>query len=434
MRKFRLVSILIACLLVISLMGTTVSAEPKTSVKNSELAERLKFSGFFKGSDKGFELERVPTRIEGAIMLVRMLGKEQEVLNNEYTHTFTDVPEWAKNYVGYLVENGLSNGVSEELYGSNNPITAHQYYTFILRSLGYDDANGDFQWNTSLEKAKSLHMINEDEYNYLVNNDFLRDDTVLATYRGLLTNTKDNGVTLIDSLVQNEVISRVSAELLRGENKVYNLLDSASKALKNLDNYAIEQLVTGSSVQDGEKVSFVFSGSTYIDQLNERFYEDLIFEFETDISNMTFSFVIRHYVSEGNSYGYSNFTNVWAKEDFEQENFEMQYNAISDTIIPTVEMCEKLSVQENDTQYIIEGIITESVLTDRNYEGIAQEEVSDFKLSIVIDKETNLPIAIIGEDSNEINDDDFKIQFEILDANNTTIILDPALVEFIDQE
>lgn len=432
MRKFRLVSVLIACLLVISLIGTTVSAEPKTSVKNSELAERLKFSGFFKGSDMGFELERVPTRIEGAIMLVRMLGKEQEVLSNVYTHPFTDVPEWAKNYVGYLVENGLSNGVSEELYGSNNPITAHQYYTFILRSLGYDDANGDFQWNTSLEKAKSLNMINHDEYNNLLNNEFLRDDTVLATYRGLLTNIKNNDVTLIDSLVQNEVISRVSAELLKGENKVYNLLISASKALENLDNYTIEQLVTGSSVQDGEKISIVFAGSTYIDQLNERFYGDWTFETGTPI--MTFSFVIKQYVSDGNSYGYSNFTNVWAKEEFNLDDFEMQYSATSDAIVPTVEMCEKLSVQENETQYIIEGIITESVLTDRNYESIAQKEVSDFKLSIVIDKETNLPISIIGEDSNEINDDDFKIQFEILDANNTTIILDPALVEFIDQE
>ena len=39
--------------------------------------------GLFRGSDKGWELDRQPTRAEAAIMLVRFLGLESEALNGE---------------------------------------------------------------------------------------------------------------------------------------------------------------------------------------------------------------------------------------------------------------------------------------------------------------------------------------------------------------
>lgn len=65
-------------------------------------ANKLKEIGVFKGTDSGFELDREPTRIESAVMFVRLLGAELEAMEKKYEHPFTDVPEWATDHVGYL--------------------------------------------------------------------------------------------------------------------------------------------------------------------------------------------------------------------------------------------------------------------------------------------------------------------------------------------
>ena len=52
------------------------------------------------------------TRSEAAVMLVRLLGKEDEALAQSPSHPFTDVPQWASPYVGWLWTNGLAKGVS----------------------------------------------------------------------------------------------------------------------------------------------------------------------------------------------------------------------------------------------------------------------------------------------------------------------------------
>ncbi len=42
----------------------------------SDSAEKLSKVGIFKGSNKGFELEREPSRLEGLVMFIRLIGKE----------------------------------------------------------------------------------------------------------------------------------------------------------------------------------------------------------------------------------------------------------------------------------------------------------------------------------------------------------------------
>lgn len=462
------VAILITFLLVLSVTANVVAEEQGYEVKNTELAEILKQSGFFKGSDKGFELERVPTRVEGAVMLVRMLGKEQEVLNNTYSHPFTDVPNWANNYVGYLYENGLANGVSEEHYGADRTITAQQYYTFILRSLGYDDSKGDFKWNESLDKAKNLSIINEDEYNYLKNNDFLRDDTVLATYRSLKTNVKDKDITLIDILVAEEVISVESAEIVKEKTneevieevvnddttantkhsaeeivdanltntEVYKILNKATTVLEEVDNYTVVLDISGTSIEEGELVEISFFGNTFVDNEKERFYSD--WNVKTGTSVFSLNIILKEYSFDGKSYGYSNFTEQWEEDTFDQDGFNEQFDMIKIAIEPTKELCENLTIIENDTQYILEGIVSSSSLNSESYEGLNQDEMQ-FVLSIVIDKETNLPLAIIAinveEDPNKRTEteEDVTIIYEIVDYNNTTIEFEPELLKLLEK-
>ena len=45
-------------------------------------------------------------------MLTRLLGAEKTALAGNWKHPFTDVPQWADKYVGWLYQNGLTKGVS----------------------------------------------------------------------------------------------------------------------------------------------------------------------------------------------------------------------------------------------------------------------------------------------------------------------------------
>ena len=71
----------------------------------NELADALKEMGLFKGGDTaygdGLMLENAPTRIEGLIMFLRLLGEEEAALATTDACPFVDVPEWCRSYVTY---------------------------------------------------------------------------------------------------------------------------------------------------------------------------------------------------------------------------------------------------------------------------------------------------------------------------------------------
>ena len=64
-------------------------------------ADGLNKLGLFKGTENGYELDKNFTRAEGAAMLVRLLGKEKEVLSAQPIGLFADVPanDWAAPYI-----------------------------------------------------------------------------------------------------------------------------------------------------------------------------------------------------------------------------------------------------------------------------------------------------------------------------------------------
>lgn len=177
-----------------------------------EQAESLKKLGLFQGGANGFELNRKPTRAEGAVMLVRMLGKEEEAKQGEYSIPFKDVPSWAVQAVAYLYNQQLASGISADKYGSTQHLTAAQYATMLLRTLGYSDKAGDFQWNLAIDKILSLGMVTDEQAKGLKNNSFLRDHVVLLSYQSLLQNTKGGEHTLAEFLVEEGAFTREAAE------------------------------------------------------------------------------------------------------------------------------------------------------------------------------------------------------------------------------
>lgn len=205
MKKFLIVVIAILILLApISYAGSYSPEYEDYAVKLSEI-------GVFRGTDKGFELDRAPSRQEAAVMFVRLLGAEKDALDKKYSHPFSDVT-WASDYVGYLYHEGLTMGTGSDTFGSEDTMSAASYFTFILRSLGYDDSRGDFSWNKSLEFACEKKLIGDADLAELKEKTFLRDHTAKVSYMALKMPLKGDAGTLVEKLMEMGAIEKDKAE------------------------------------------------------------------------------------------------------------------------------------------------------------------------------------------------------------------------------
>ncbi|KUG03382.1 putative protease [hydrocarbon metagenome] len=189
-------------------------AQGAVYIEHQAEADVLYRLGVFNGTQKGFELERIPTRAEGAVMLVRLLGQEDYALQTELTHPFQDVPNWADPYVAYLYQEGLTTGTSTNNFSPYASLSVQQYMSFILRSLAYSENLGDFTWNESLQKASQTGILDTVAYDQLLNlSQFRRDHMVWISYLALQSKVKDQDYTLLEKLVEiDQVISSAAAE------------------------------------------------------------------------------------------------------------------------------------------------------------------------------------------------------------------------------
>lgn len=247
-----------------------------------EQAQVLNQFGLLKGTNNGFDLNRVPTRAESAVMLVRLLGKEQEALSSNYEHPFIDVPEWCDKYIGYLYENNLTQGIGDNKYGSSMPMDSKSYVTLILRVLGYDDKAKDFEWNTAIDKALEISLLSEEEANNLRKDVFLRSHMVGISYNALSTKLKNSSETLLDKLIDNDVIAcdvfiigGTNIKPISEEKIVQALSNEEIEKLKSYDyqfdlQYACDDLFA----KDPDLANKIYSSFNEIITINkfERFY------------------------------------------------------------------------------------------------------------------------------------------------------------------
>ncbi|NLA87111.1 MAG: trypsin-like peptidase domain-containing protein [Clostridiales bacterium] len=206
-------------------------------------AETLSNLGLFLGTGEGFELERSMTRAEAAEMVVRLLGKEAEAAAVKPPHPFGDVPDWANSHVGYLYTHGISYGISETQYGSSLLATPSQYGTFLLRSLGYSDAGGDFYWGASLQSMYSLGIISNAEFTkYFGSAELPRAYSVAMSYTCLFADMKNSERCLLEELFAGGAISAAQLKAASADPNI--------SPLANL--YGIASPATGSRLTEAQ--------------------------------------------------------------------------------------------------------------------------------------------------------------------------------------
>ncbi len=178
-------------------------------VQYTSYGDALYSLGLFRGTETGYELDRQSTRIEGVVMLLRLLGEEEAALSYGGSHPFADVPAWADRYVAYAYHMGYTNGTSATTYTPNGIMTGNQFLTFILRALQYDDGAGDFVWNSAVDFAQTAGVLSPaDAAAIQAQRYFYRDNMVYVSYLALGAGMKHSADTLADVLIAKGIFSR----------------------------------------------------------------------------------------------------------------------------------------------------------------------------------------------------------------------------------
>ena len=238
----KLCSLFLALLTVLSLLPAAAFAAADEA---AEAAEGLYSLGLFQGTGTNadgtpiYSLDRVPTRNQAIIMLIRLLGREDEALAGSYETPFTDITSAnMAQYIGYAYENGLSNGVSATAYGGERTVKANQYITFVLRALGYVSGE-DFTVSEACRFADGIGLTNGE---YTAGGKFTRGDVALVSLHALYMEKKSGGHildTLPSRIEYKDLLAAVNAgrraEMARAESfdgfTDYLVEDPSAKAL-----------------------------------------------------------------------------------------------------------------------------------------------------------------------------------------------------------
>lgn len=194
---------LLSWVLAIGMILSMIPAASAASSEAQQAAETLNSMGLFSGSGIGsdgkpdFHLDNQATRQEAITMLVKLVGGAEESSRGGWDMPFTDVDDWAKNWVGYAYAKGLTAGTSATTFGANDTVTAAQYLTFVLKALGYD-ASSDFSWDTAWRRSDAIGLTNNE---YRADTKFTRGDMAVITRNALLAKTKTEESNLLDDLV-----------------------------------------------------------------------------------------------------------------------------------------------------------------------------------------------------------------------------------------
>ncbi len=206
--KKRVLSLILTLIMVLSLL-------PAASAAGSEMrvaAQCLYELGLFKGTGTNadgtpiFDLDKTPTRNQAVIMLVRLLGKEEEALAGDWDLPFTDVVKGSTSYyyIGYAYANGLTNGTTATTYSGGNPIRANQYITFVLRALGYTSGE-DFKVSTAWEFSDEIGLT-DGRYNAKTTT-FKRGDVAFVSKSSLGVQLHEESRTLAEKLIAGGVFT-----------------------------------------------------------------------------------------------------------------------------------------------------------------------------------------------------------------------------------
>lgn len=198
----------LSVLLVVAMLAATMvpafAAETATVSADAKICADI---GMLIGEGDGVTADytkTAPTRIQAAIMLLRLKGLAADAAKFEGKENFADVKgdEWFAPYTAYLKANPSVGfvGVEDGKFAAELVITAQEYYKVVLTALGYEVGEGkDYKYDDTFKFAaeKGLKLV-ADVTSYTVN------DLAIATVEALKATVKGGTKTLTAKLVEDD--------------------------------------------------------------------------------------------------------------------------------------------------------------------------------------------------------------------------------------
>lgn len=184
----------VAILLCFSLACPVLAAEaPLTpEVAGAILHEK----GIYQGDDSGnLMLDKSLTRAELSVILTRLNGNPEHVAAEADYYAgqcgFSDVPGWARPYVGFCVVNGYMVGYGNGAFGGNDPVTPAAACTVVLRTMEHEP--GMWDYTTACQTTVELGLTTHEA---VAGNTITRGDLAVMLCQGLYSDTGNGAVSL----------------------------------------------------------------------------------------------------------------------------------------------------------------------------------------------------------------------------------------------
>ncbi|MDA3847645.1 MAG: hypothetical protein PF505_14085 [Vallitaleaceae bacterium] len=229
---FKRLGLLALCVVLIS--GITTSSQTihsATFIYSYQICEQL---GILQGDGNGVTdeyLKKDTTRLQAAILFLRVKGLEEEALSFIGTSTFVDGADvtWGggRAILAYLKAHPELGWVGDTagLFHPNQILTVQAYYKVALEALGYQQGV-DFQWANVVEYAISLGMSNA-RHETLVDNNLFAIMTV-ELLRGTTTEGEQYAQVLANANIIDETVALNFGLIISLANGIYELAFAVS--------------------------------------------------------------------------------------------------------------------------------------------------------------------------------------------------------------
>lgn len=115
-------------------------------------AAALDALGLFKGTGAGYALDENLTRAQAIVMVLRMIGEEDEVRAAIGDRHFIDTyGHWAGDAIEYAYGRGYINGTSENEFTPERSVTGREFVKMLLGAMGYDNLTLENAYEKAVE-------------------------------------------------------------------------------------------------------------------------------------------------------------------------------------------------------------------------------------------------------------------------------------------
>lgn len=166
-------------------LSCSVEAGAAASSEQEAAAAYLQERGIMVGDGAGeMNLGSGLTRAQLATVLTRLNGNPEHVQAEQAFYInqcrFSDVPEWARLYVGYCYFNGLMVGYDTGAFGADDSVTPAAACTVVLRYMGLSGVEWDY--STACQTALELGLTTAEA---VAKAEITRGDLAVMLYRAL---------------------------------------------------------------------------------------------------------------------------------------------------------------------------------------------------------------------------------------------------------